>query len=421
MSAKILLVEDEAITAMDLQRKLEFWGYTVVGTAHDGPSAIELARKHEPDLILMDIVLKGDIDGVEVAERIRDLEVPVVFISAHSEETAMRRAGNTSPYGYLIKPFDEKELVFTIEMAIHRHRSDRQVKKLNRALRMLSDCNQAIVRIKDADELLNEICRIIVEVGGYRMAWIGLAEHDEEKSVHPIAEYGFHEGYLDSIRVSWGDDECGAGPVGGSIRRSEPVIIRNTEDDPRFTPWRDKAVEMGFLSVIGLPISVSGETIASLAVYSGERDAFDEEEVELLMELAGDISFYLESKKEMERLENIREYSPVGILTLKMDEEPVIMDINMEACRMLQLDEEPLGKKLRDVIRFMKKEVSEICNLEDGTVHDMDCVEYSDGKSTRFLSIRAVRSGDTVSVFLNDITECIMTRKRLEECEGRLN
>lgn len=420
MSAKILLVEDEAITAMDLQRKLEFWGYTVVGTAHDGPSAIELAREHEPDLILMDIVLKGDIDGVEVAERIRDLEVPVVFISAHSEETTMRRAGNTSPYGYLIKPFDEKELVFTIEMAIHRHRSDRQVKKLNRALRMLSDCNQAIVRIKDADELLNEICRIIVEVGGYRMAWIGLAEHEEEKSVHPIAEYGFHEGYLDSIRVSWGDDEYGAGPVGGSIRRSEPVIIRNTEDDPRFNPWRDKAVEMGFLSVIGLPLTVSGETIASLAVYSRERDAFDEEEVELLMELAGDISFYLESKKEMERLENIREYSPVGILTLKMDEEPVIMDINMEARRML-LDEEPVGKKLRDVTHFMKKEVSEICNLEDGTVHDMDCVEYSDGKSTRFLSIRAVRSGDTVSVFLNDITECIMTRKRLEECEGRLN
>ena len=201
--ARILVVEDEAIVAMGIKHKLETMGHEVVDTVSTGRDAIRTSKIHKPDLVLMDIVLKGDIDGVEVAERIRDLEVPVVFISAHSEKTTMRRAGNTSPYGYLIKPFDEKELVFTIEMAIHRHRNDRQIKKLNRALRMLSDCNQAIVRINDADELLNEVCRIIVEIGGYRMAWIGLAEHDDKKSVRPIAEYGFNEGYLDSIRVSW--------------------------------------------------------------------------------------------------------------------------------------------------------------------------------------------------------------------------
>ncbi|HOQ18385.1 MAG TPA: GAF domain-containing protein [Methanothermobacter thermautotrophicus] len=303
MGVRILLVEDEAITAMDLQRKLEFWGYDVVGVAYSGETAVELAQKHHPDLILMDIVLKGPLNGVDAAKEIRSLDIPVVFLSAHSEDSTMERAREVEPYGYLIKPFDEKELLFSIELAVQRHRSQLQIKKLNRNLRMLSDCNQAIVRINDPEKLLREVCRIIVEVGGYRMAWIGLAENDEEKSVRPAAEYGFHEGYLDSVTIRWDDSVYGEGPTGRSIREGEPVIIRDTGEDPTFTPWRDRAVERGFMSVIGLPLTVKGETIGALTVYSGERDAFDEEEVKLLMELAGDVSFYIESREILKEME----------------------------------------------------------------------------------------------------------------------
>ncbi|MEM4195615.1 MAG: response regulator, partial [Methanothermobacter sp.] len=106
MTARILLVEDEAITAMDLQRKLEFQGYDVTGIVHSGEAAVELAEKHRPDLILMDIILRGPMSGVEAAERIKDLDIPIVFLSAHSEETTMESAREVEPYGYLIKPFD---------------------------------------------------------------------------------------------------------------------------------------------------------------------------------------------------------------------------------------------------------------------------------------------------------------------------
>lgn len=97
MAVRILLVEDEAITAMDLQRKLEFWGYDVVGVAYSGETAVELAEKHHPDLILMDIILRGSLTGVDVAKEIRGLEIPVVFISAHSEDSTMEKAREVEP------------------------------------------------------------------------------------------------------------------------------------------------------------------------------------------------------------------------------------------------------------------------------------------------------------------------------------
>lgn len=421
MGVRILLVEDEAITAMDLQRKLEFWGYDVVGVAYSGETAVELAQKHHPDLILMDIVLKGPLNGVDAAKEIRSLDIPVVFLSAHSEGSTMERAREVEPYGYLIKPFDEKELLFSIELAVQRHRSQLQIKKLNRNLRMLSDCNQAIVRINDPEKLLREVCRIIVEVGGYRMAWIGLAENDEEKSVRPAAEYGFHEGYLDSVTIRWDDSIYGEGPTGRSIREGEPVIIRDTGEDPRFTPWRDRAVERGFMSVIGLPLTVKGETIGALTVYSGERDAFDEEEVKLLMELAGDVSFYIESReilKEMEErvartaqreriLKRIFELSPVAILNFQVDHgEPALLELNREASIITGVKECSGSPGVHDVLRGLDEEdLKKIKGAIMGDVELEEMISYPHQGRTKLFRLKIVRpSREIASVFLIDVT-----------------
>jgi CheY-like chemotaxis protein len=422
MAVRILLVEDEAITAMDLQRKLEFWGYDVVGVAYSGETAVELAEKHHPDLILMDIILRGSLTGVDVAKEIRGLEIPVVFISAHSEDSTMEKAREVEPYGYLIKPFDEKELLFTIELAMQRHRSQLQIKKLNRSLRMLSDCNQAIVRINDPQELLREICRIIVEVGGYRMAWIGFAEDDEERSVGPAAEYGFHEGYLDSVTIRWDESEYGQGPTGRSIREGKPVIIRDTGEDPRFVPWRDMAVERGFMSVIGLPLRVRDETIGALTVYSGERDAFDEEEVKLLMELAGDVSFYLESReilKEMEEkvarttrreriLKRIFELSPVAILNFRInDGEPTLIDLNRAASTLTGVEECSGSLGVQSVLRGIPED--DLREIKGAIIGDVELedkkISYPHGENTRLLRLEIVRpSSEIASVFLIDVT-----------------
>jgi 1,2-diacylglycerol 3-beta-glucosyltransferase len=110
--ARILIVEDEIITAMDLAAELEGMGYLVVDTVGTGQEAIEKVELFRPDLVLMDIVLRGDMDGIQVAEQIHDLNIPVVYLSAYSDDTTVERAKKTFPFGYLIKPYRKMNLQY---------------------------------------------------------------------------------------------------------------------------------------------------------------------------------------------------------------------------------------------------------------------------------------------------------------------
>jgi cellulose synthase/poly-beta-1,6-N-acetylglucosamine synthase-like glycosyltransferase/CheY-like chemotaxis protein len=118
---KIMVVEDENITALDIGGKLEDLGYDVVAIVSSGKLAIEKARKMNPDLILMDIMLKGDMDGIDVTKSIDDLSIPVVYLTSYTDKKTLKRAKETSPYGYIIKPYNGDELKTTIEMALHKH------------------------------------------------------------------------------------------------------------------------------------------------------------------------------------------------------------------------------------------------------------------------------------------------------------
>jgi len=129
-NSRILIVEDESIIAKDIQNTLNRSGYSVVGIASSGEEAIKKAMEIHPDLVLMDIVLKGAMDGVEAAEHIRDhFDIPVVYLTAYSDDTTLQRAKITEPFGYILKPFQEKELYTTIEMAIYKHTTQRKLKE----------------------------------------------------------------------------------------------------------------------------------------------------------------------------------------------------------------------------------------------------------------------------------------------------
>lgn len=129
-NSRILIVEDEGIIAKDIQSTLNRSGYSVVGIASSGEEAIKKAMEIHPDLVLMDIVLKGAMDGVEAAEHIRDhFDIPVVYLTAYSDDTTLQRAKITEPFGYILKPFQEKELYTTIEMAIYKHTTQRKLKE----------------------------------------------------------------------------------------------------------------------------------------------------------------------------------------------------------------------------------------------------------------------------------------------------
>lgn len=130
MSAiNILVVEDEAITAEVIAEQLQQLGYGVVETVASGSAAISSVAKNRPDLVLMDIVLKrGDIDGITAADRIRqDFKIPVIYLTAHSDKATLDRAKVTEPFGYIVKPFNERDLRVAIEMAIHKYQSEQQL------------------------------------------------------------------------------------------------------------------------------------------------------------------------------------------------------------------------------------------------------------------------------------------------------
>lgn len=124
---RILVVEDEHIVAMGIKKMVKSLGYTVTGVASSGEDAISKAESTFPDVVLMDIMLKGDMDGVEAAGEIRKrFDVPVVYLTAYSDNKILERAKKTEPFGYIVKPFDEKDLHSSIEIALHRHRKEKE-------------------------------------------------------------------------------------------------------------------------------------------------------------------------------------------------------------------------------------------------------------------------------------------------------
>ncbi len=129
-NVKILVVEDESIVAMDIKHRAEGLGYSVTGITPSGEGAIQNASETRPDLVLMDIVLKGDMDGVEAAQRIRDtLDIPVVYLTAYSDEKTLKRAKVTEPFGYIIKPFEDRELHSAVEVALYKHKMESKLKE----------------------------------------------------------------------------------------------------------------------------------------------------------------------------------------------------------------------------------------------------------------------------------------------------
>ncbi|OPY16384.1 MAG: two-component response regulator [Methanomethylovorans sp. PtaU1.Bin073] len=120
--AKILVVEDENIVALEIKKRLQKLGYIVPGVASTGEDAIIKAEGILPDLVLMDIMLKGEIDGIRAAGEIRSrFNMPVIYLTAYSDEETLERAKLTEPYGYILKPFEEEDLRTTIEIALYRH------------------------------------------------------------------------------------------------------------------------------------------------------------------------------------------------------------------------------------------------------------------------------------------------------------
>jgi PAS domain S-box-containing protein len=198
----------------------------------------------------------------------------------------------------------------TVYDMTERKLAERVQNRLSRALKLLSECNMALVHANDERALLGSVCRLIVETGGYLMAWIGVAEDDSEKTVRVVSRFGDETGYLDTIRVCWGDTDLGRGPTGTAIRTGVTQINQDCLNNPAMAPWREAAIKRGYQSSIALPLTNFGV----LTVYSVEAHAFFREEVELLEELASDLTYGIESLRS-------RQMYGQAVLSLRLNEE----------------------------------------------------------------------------------------------------
>src|SRR5512145_921894 len=154
--ASVFIVEDELIEAEDIRQTLESRGYSVAGIARSGEAALETLGTVHADLVLMDIHLAGALDGIDTAQQVRVRHhIPVIFLTAHADEMSIARAKFTEPYGYVLKPFDERELHSAIEMALYKHRMEELARESERTIRVLANA------IPDAVMLLDDNRKII--------------------------------------------------------------------------------------------------------------------------------------------------------------------------------------------------------------------------------------------------------------------
>jgi len=167
----ILIVEDEAVVAADLAGKLERAGYRVVGIAADGEEALETAAAQLPDLVLMDIRLAGQMDGIETAERIREARnIPIIYLTAHSDASTLQRASMTEPFGYILKPFDERDIATQIEIVLYKHEAEKSLRESEERYRTLVEtATDGIITLDAAGVILS--CNAATErMFGYRRA-----------------------------------------------------------------------------------------------------------------------------------------------------------------------------------------------------------------------------------------------------------
>jgi PAS domain S-box-containing protein len=245
---------------------------------------------------------KNELLGYTMMEAYPGIETTGVFAvlrrcmeertASHLENEFVYPDGATGWFELSIQPVPEGIFILSIDIT-DRKRAEAELSRVHRALRTLSECNQALVRANDEATLLNDICRLIVEVGGYRMAWVGFAEQDEAKTVTPVAHAGLEAGYLRTLNITWADTEAGRGPTGAAIRTRQPVVIQDIASNPSDAPWREQALQRGYRSTLALPLHDDGQVIGVLRIYAAEPDAFGEEELSLLTEMSLDLAYGL--------------------------------------------------------------------------------------------------------------------------------
>jgi len=363
--------------------------------------------------------------------------------TSHSKKTTNTSALHSSPEE-LQKPSQTDTANFSSspeEMHLMHHDCSVyqiELERLSRALLATNKCNQAVIHTSDETELLQKICNIMVEVGGYQMSWVGYAENDETKSVSVVAEAGFVGDYNQHHTLSWADVPQGRGPVGISIRTGLPCAVNHILSDHHFERWRDDAKRHGFASLLALPLKTEKGTFGVLTIYSQNPDAFNAMETEFLVSLTDNLGYgitMLRSRKAKQRAEN----------ELKQSEERFRMLFEGHSAIMLVIEPETLkitdaNQSAAEFYGWSIEELKRMCidqiNLDSPEIRKGNLDKFRTMPQNRFIfrhqradsSIREVEVASNLIVIqgkelfysiINDISERKKVEDALKESEER--
>jgi PAS domain S-box-containing protein len=284
---KIMVVEDEWLLAQGLKENLQDLGYEVTGVADNAAAALKLAAEQPPDLVLMDIMLKGSLDGIETARQLRhDFQIPVVFLTAYTDAQTLGRAKLVEPYGYILKPFEVRELRSAIEIALYKHQAEKRLQHLNQVLRAIRSIGQLIIQEKNQERLIQQACQLLTEGRSYATAWIALL--DGEGLITSVAAAGrdYSLNHASSLLQKGILPPCGL----QAMEQPGLVVVEDLAASCADCFWwvedEGRGALVTRLSYQNIDYGVVGVQLPSTLTR-------DEEEMILFRELAGDLSFAL--------------------------------------------------------------------------------------------------------------------------------
>ncbi|MGA7828288.1 MAG: PocR ligand-binding domain-containing protein [Geobacteraceae bacterium] len=291
-------------------------------------------------------------------------------------------------------------MVGTVQDITVRKNAEKQILRLNQLYAILSQVNQAIVRSADQSSLFQEICRVVVKHGGFRLAWIGLVD-EESGVVKPVASYSVKAGYLDNIRVTAKEEPEGMGPTGSAIRKGNLQIINNFLSNPRTAPWHKDAEKHDYNSVAAIPLKLNLKTIGALTIYGGEKHFFHGQMSSLLLQLAADVSFALDNlnretrRKEAERALQKETVERLQALETLHEKDQLFMHQSRQAA---------MGEMINNIAHQWRQPLNMVAiTIQDlmATYEEGECSEDYVDKTVKQIMNQVLHMSQTIDDFRN--------------------